>query len=297
MKWVARRSQLFISQQRSSVRSLQTLAPATTEITCFIKSTRLKRVFLCLKFIFPHAIFNTYFCCSFLILLFGSVITEYLVCYALNSLKLFVIKIMTELYHWFDLIGVAVFAISGTLVAYEKKMDGFGVVVLATVTAIGGGTVRDVILDQPVFWLHDQSYFYAILAAVLVTTRLINKQKSIPYYVLQTADAFGLAFFAVMGAQKAQLAGMPDMTVIIMAVITPCFGGLIRDVLARDIPMLLKGELYAITCIAGGIVYTLAINLSLTVEVAMILSMLMTLLLRFSAIKWKIILHVFKYPD
>ena len=77
---------------------------------------------------------------------------------------------MIEFSHNFDLIGVAVFAISGTLVAYEKKMDGFGVVVLATVTAIGGGTVRDVILDQPVFWLHDQSYFYAILAAACYNT-------------------------------------------------------------------------------------------------------------------------------
>ncbi len=75
---------------------------------------------------------------------------------------------MTELYHWFDLIGVAVFAVSGTLVAYDKKMDGFGVVVLAIVTAIGGGTLRDVILDVPVFWLHDQSYFIVIFASVFV---------------------------------------------------------------------------------------------------------------------------------
>jgi uncharacterized membrane protein YeiH len=219
-------------------------------------------------------------------------------CFVLKRLKYFlVIMNMTELYHWFDLIGVAVFAISGTLLAYEKKMDGFGVVVLATVTGIGGGTVRDVILDVPVFWLHDQSYFIAVLASVFVTTRLVNKQKPIPHYVLQTADAFGLAFFAVMGAQKAQLVGMPDMTVVIMGVITPCFGGLIRDVLARDIPMLLKGELYAIACIAGGVVYTLSINFLLVTEMAMVLGMLTTLLLRFAAIKWKITLHVFKYPD
>ncbi|KZY48426.1 hypothetical protein A3733_33695, partial [Pseudoalteromonas shioyasakiensis] len=170
---------------------------------------------------------------------------------------------MTELYHWFDLFGVAVFAVSGTLLAFNKKMDGFGVVVLATVTAIGGGTVRDVILDVPVFWLHDQSYFWAILLSVFVTTRLINKQRSISLNALQVADAFGLAFFAVMGTQKAMLAGMPDTTAIIMGVITACFGGVIRDVLAGNMPMLLKGELYAIACIAGGIVYTLSISLGL----------------------------------
>ncbi|MDI4671386.1 trimeric intracellular cation channel family protein [Pseudoalteromonas shioyasakiensis] len=204
---------------------------------------------------------------------------------------------MTELYHWFDLFGVAVFAVSGTLLAYNKKMDGFGVVVLATVTAIGGGTVRDVILDVPVFWLHDQSYFWAILLSVFVTTRLINKQRSISLNALQVADAFGLAFFAVMGAQKAMLAGMPDTTAIIMGVITGCFGGVIRDVLAGNMPMLLKGELYAIACIAGGIVYTLSISLGLVTEVAMILAMLMTLSLRLAAMKWKLTLHVFKYPD
>ena len=204
---------------------------------------------------------------------------------------------MTELYHWFDLIGVAVFAVSGTLLAYDKKMDGFGVVVLATVTAIGGGTVRDVILDVPVFWLHDQSYFWAILLSVFVTTRLINKQRSISLNALQVADAFGLAFFAVMGAQKAMLAGMPDTTAIIMGVITGCFGGVIRDVLAGNMPMLLKGELYAITCIAGGIVYTLSISLGLVTEMAMVLAMLMTLSLRLDAMKWHLTLHVFKYPD
>ena len=204
---------------------------------------------------------------------------------------------MTELYHWFDLFGVAVFAVSGTLLAYNKKMDGFGVVVLATVTAIGGGTVRDVILDVPVFWLHDQSYFWAILLSVFVTTRLINKQRSISLNALQVADAFGLAFFAVMGTQKAMLAGMPDTTAIIMGVITACFGGVIRDVLAGNMPMLLKGELYAIACIAGGIVYTLSISQGLVTEVAMILAMLMTLSLRLAAMKWKLTLHVFKYPD
>ncbi|WP_404341504.1 trimeric intracellular cation channel family protein [Pseudoalteromonas mariniglutinosa] len=204
---------------------------------------------------------------------------------------------MTELYHWFDLIGIAVFAVSGTLIAYDKKMDGFGVVVLATVTAIGGGTLRDLILDVPVFWLHEQSFFWAILGSVFITTRLINNQRSIPFYTLQIADAFGLAFFAVMGTQKAMLVGMPNTTAVIMGVITACFGGLIRDVLAGNIPMLLKGELYAIACIAGGVVYTLATFLGLTTELSMICAMLMTLLLRLAALKWQLTLHVFKYPD
>ena len=100
-----------------------------------------------------------------------------------------------------------------------------------------------------------------------------------------------------MGTQKALLAGMPNMTAIIMGVITGCFGGMLRDVLAREIPMLLKGELYAITCIAGGVVYTLGIHFAFETELAMVMAMLTTLLLRIAAIKWQITVHVFKYSD
>ena len=87
------------------------------------------------------------------------------------------------------------------------------------------------------------------------------------------------------------------MTAIIMGVITGCFGGMLRDVLAREIPMLLKGELYAITCIAGGVVYTQGIHFSFATELAMVMAMLTTLLLRIAAIKWQITVHVFKYSD
>jgi len=204
---------------------------------------------------------------------------------------------MFELYHWFDLIGVAVFAISGTLLAREKSMDGFGVVVLASVTAIGGGTLRDVILDVPVFWLHDQSYFITILVTAVFTILWLNFKADFPHFILQLADALGLAFFAVMGMQKAINLGMPDLTAIVMGTITGCFGGVIRDVLAREIPMLLKGELYAITCIAGGIVLTQSLNLGISTDVAMISGGSSILLLRLAAIRWKLGLHVFRYID
>ncbi|KZN51145.1 trimeric intracellular cation channel family protein [Pseudoalteromonas luteoviolacea] len=204
---------------------------------------------------------------------------------------------MTELYHWFDLLGVMVFAISGTLLAHRKHMDGFGVVVLATVTGIGGGTIRDVILDAPVFWLHDSSYFFAIFSAVAASIWWLNRQKSVPMQLLLSADAFGLAFFAVMGMQKAMSIGMPDTTVIIMGVLTGCFGGVIRDVLADEIPMLLKGELYAITCILGGIVYTQLVHLGVSLELTMLAAMVSILLLRLAAIRWQLVLHVFKYRD
>lgn len=105
-------------------------------------------------------------------------------------------------FHWFDLLGIAVFAISGTLAAWRKQMDGFGVIVLATVTAIGGGTLRDLILDSPVIWLSNNSYFLAIFIAAGLTILAVRNRVMIPNNTLQIADAIGLAFFVIMGTQK-----------------------------------------------------------------------------------------------
>ena len=202
---------------------------------------------------------------------------------------------MDSLFHWFNLIGVAVFAISGALVAYKKKLDGFGVIVLASVTAIGGGTTRDVILNAPVFWLKDPTYLISISVASVVTIIWLNRQRGFPQILLEIADALGLAFFVVMGVQKALDYGMPDITAIVMGTITGCFGGMLRDVLARTTPMVLKSELYATTCIFGGLLYTQSLNLGLSTNLAMMLGMLGTLGLRAGAIKWGWSLPVFKY--
>ena len=201
---------------------------------------------------------------------------------------------MTDWFHWFDLLGVAVFAISGTLAAKEKNMDGFGVVVLASVTAIGGGTIRDLILDVPVFWVKDNSYLIAILFAAFVSILWLRKRDHFPHYTLLIADAFGLAFFVVMGTQKALDYGTSSFVAVIMGTITGVFGGMIRDVLAREVPLVLRGDLYATTCIAGGIVYTQCIYFSVSAPIAMTAGMLTTLLMRFAAIRWKLSLPVFK---
>ena len=204
---------------------------------------------------------------------------------------------MFDLYHWFDLLGVAVFAISGTLLAHEKGMDGFGVIVLAAVTAIGGGTLRDVILDLPVFWVHDTSYFITILLTVFITIVWLNYTQSFPHYFLQLADALGIAFFAIMGAQKALDTGVPAMTAVIMGVLTGCFGGVIRDVLAREVPMLLKGPLYAVACLIGSGLYVFLESVGLPSHLAMWIGGAVTLCVRLAAIKWHISLYVFRYPS
>ena len=202
---------------------------------------------------------------------------------------------MTEWLHWIDLIGVAVFAVSGTLMAYKKQMDGFGVIVLASVTAMGGGTLRDMILDLPVFWVKDASFFYAILLGALVTIIWLRMSDRFPLRYLGVADAIGLAFFNVMGLQKALTYGASPFVAIALGTMTGVFGGLIRDVICREVPLVLRGELYATTCIAGGAAYILMQTLSMSTEICMVVALVTTLSLRFTAMRWHWHLPVFDF--
>lgn len=201
-----------------------------------------------------------------------------------------------QIFHIFDLAGVAVFAISGTLMAYRKHLDGFGVLVLASVTAIGGGTVRDVTLDLPVFWVADQSFLIAIFIAAAMTILWLRYHPEIPRRTLLLADAVGLAFVVVMATQKALDHGTTAMIAVVMGTITGCFGGLIRDVMCNEIPLVLRGELYATAAIIGAVVYTQCLSLGVEAYTSMILSMVIILLCRLAAIKWDLHFPVFKQP-
>ncbi|RUO39263.1 hypothetical protein CWE22_10370 [Pseudidiomarina aestuarii] len=190
-----------------------------------------------------------------------------------------------------DHLGVAVFAVAGTLLAFRKNLDGFGVIVLAAVTAIGGGTLRDLMLDLPVFWVHDPIYLYTIAAAAVLTILWLRLRDYIHQTTLLVADAVGVAFFTVMGAQKAMMAGFSPLICVIMGTMSACFGGMLRDVLVRDIPMVLKGELYATTCLVGGSVYVVMVEF--TPALALLVGGLTTLLMRLGAIRWQWTLTVF----
>lgn len=200
---------------------------------------------------------------------------------------------MTHWLHFIDLAGVAVFAVSGTLMAFRKQMDGFGVIVLASVTAIGGGTLRDMSLGLPVFWIQSPDFLYAILVAAVITIVWLRITHRFPHQLLLIADAMGLAFFNVMGIQKALHQGTGFLVAIVMGTMTGVFGGLIRDVICREIPLVLKSELYAITCIFGGVVYVLSVHLGAALDVTMVAAMMATLLLRLAAIRWHLQFPVF----
>ena len=183
-----------------------------------------------------------------------------------------------------DLIGVAVFATAGALAAQGKRLDILGVVVLAIVTALGGGTIRDITLDiHPVVWIADTSYLWtAIISAVVAF--VVCRYIQYPRRTLLVLDAMGLALFAVLGAEKALALDLPPLIVVMMSVITGCAGGMIRDIITGQIPLILQrdGELYA-TCALGGAIFYIVFKEYMPGEVVALSSMIIIFVLRMAA--------------
>ena len=197
-----------------------------------------------------------------------------------------------------DLLGVAVFAVSGALAAGRKRLDLLGVVVVAIATAIGGGTIRDVLLDRhPIFWIDQPSYLVVTIGAALFTIVFVRFRRP-PRNSLQIADALGLALFSVSGAQIAERAALPAVNVVLMGTITGVAGGVVRDVLSAEIPLILRrGNLYASAAIAGATAYLLLERAGVARQPAALLGMATVASLRIAAIVWGLRLPVFHLPD
>lgn len=191
-----------------------------------------------------------------------------------------------------DYLGVAVFAVSGALAAGRRSFDLLGVVVLATVTAIGGGTVRDLLLDRPIFWIQQPSFLYVILASALLTLAYAARFRP-PDRALAVADALGLALFTISGAQIAEGLEHSGVVALVMGTLTGVAGGVIRDVLSAEVPMILrKGQIYATAAIAGCLVY-LALQQVMDRTGAALAGMACVAALRLGAIAWNWSLPVF----
>lgn len=193
-----------------------------------------------------------------------------------------------------DLIGVAVFAISGALAAGRKHLDLLGVVVLATVTAIGGGTIRDVLLDRnPLFWLADPAYLIVIVGAALLTVPYVRWRPP-PAAALLYADAVGLAMFSVAGAQIGERQGLPAIACVVLGTITGAAGGAVRDVLSAEIPLVLRrGNLYASAAILGTALYMVLAGLGVTRSTASLAGMVVVAAVRLASIAFGLQLPVF----
>ena len=193
---------------------------------------------------------------------------------------------------WVDYAGVAVFAVSGALAAARRGLDLLGVIVLATVTAIGGGTVRDILLDRQVFWIVQQTYLWVILAAAIATI-LWTRRFTPPERALLVADALGLAFFTISGARIAEGLEHTGIVVVLMGTLTGVAGGVARDVLSAEIPMIFRrGQIYATAAIVGATLY-LVLKPYVPTEVAAFSGMGCVAAIRFAAIAWNLQLPVY----
>ncbi len=201
-----------------------------------------------------------------------------------------------------DLFGVAVFAVTGSLAAGKKHLDLFGVVVVALATALGGGTLRDVTLGaHPVFWISDPIYILVAVSASILTFTMARFRDH-PKGMLQVADAFGLAIFTVIGAQKALYIGVAPIIAVIMGIMTGVAGGMIRDILSGEIPLILRREIYATASLIGAVVFVGLSRFSSIESFNICLAAVVILTLRLAALRWQLSLPVFppgrsKDPD
>ena len=192
------------------------------------------------------------------------------------------------MFYILDILGTVSFAISGVLIAMNKRMDVFGVLIIAFVTAIGGGTLRDVLIGEtPVNWMQDMTYGYVILASTFLT--ILFKSK-IDY--LRTSlflfDTIGIGLYTIVGVEKGINAGLHPIICVALGTISACFGGVIRDILCNEIPVIFRKEVYATACILGGISYFLLKLLPLENNLIFIIAGLVVILVRLIAVKFKI---------
>ncbi|WP_313380986.1 trimeric intracellular cation channel family protein [Proteiniphilum saccharofermentans] len=184
-----------------------------------------------------------------------------------------------------DIIGTIAFAISGTLTAIEKRFDIFGIAIIAAVTAIGGGTLRDMLIgNTPVMWLQHLEYLYIVIATIIVTIffrKSLNKLRT----SLLLFDTMGIGIFTLIGIQKGLLIGLHPVVCILLGTVTACFGGVIRDTLCNEVPIIFKKEIYATPCIIGGGVFFLVQYMGFTQNVVYLATIISIITIRLFAVR------------
>ncbi len=189
-----------------------------------------------------------------------------------------------------DYLGTFVFAISGALAAMNKRFDPFGVVILALVTAVGGGTLRDVMIGRtPVGWMQDINYVLIVFAGALVAMTFRNYLR----YFRKTMflfDAMGLGLFTIIGVELGLLGGLHPIICILLGTLSAAFGGVIRDVLCNQVPLIFEKEIYASLSILGGIIFLFLTKTQLTPDTMYIITSLLVIVLRVLAVRYEWVL-------
>lgn len=187
-----------------------------------------------------------------------------------------------------DIAGTFAFAISGALVAIRKKFDVFGVLIIAFVTAVGGGMLRDVLINaHPINWIGDINYIWTILTAVFIT--FLFRSKIAPLRkTMFLFDTIGISVFTLLGVQKGLNFDLHPFVALVMGMSSAVMGGVIRDVLTNEIPLIFHREIYASACLAGGIVYLLLNPLDMNEDFQFILSAAIIVIIRTIAVQYKL---------
>ena len=166
-------------------------------------------------------------------------------------------------------------------------MDPFGILIIAFTTAVGGGTLRDLLIDAPVFWMQDLNYLYVIAAAAVLAV-IFRKKLGYVRRSLFLFDTIGIALYTIIGVDKGMDAGYPAVICIGLGTMSACFGGVIRDILCNEIPIIFRKEIYATACIIGGLAYVLLLKTSLPPELIVALSGGITIAIRLLAVIFKL---------
>lgn len=192
----------------------------------------------------------------------------------------------TQVFTLIDILGTAAFSISGVFAAMEKKLDIFGIFIIAFITAIGGGTIRDVLIgDFPVSWIRSKNYSIVIFISAAVAIMFYNVIKDYSKLLL-VFDSIGLGFFTVVGIHKGIDFGFSTGLCIALGTITACFGGLIRDITLNQIPHIFQKEIYATVCILGGILYFILLKSILPEPLLDTICISIIVLVRLIAVKY-----------
>lgn len=191
-----------------------------------------------------------------------------------------------DLIYVFDIVGTLVFAISGVVAAVERKFDLVGAFMIGLVTALGGGTTRDLLMGStPVSWMLNLDYLYVILAAMLLCF-LFYKQLAKIRKGLFIFDSIGLGLFTILGLQKALSYGLSIPIALLLGIVSAVFGGVIRDVLTNQVPLIFRKEIYALASLTGGLIYLIGIEMEWTAALNASLSISIVILIRSLAVKY-----------
>ena len=188
-----------------------------------------------------------------------------------------------DLFLILDILGTIAFAISGALTAMKKKMDPFGIFIIAFVTAVGGGTLRDILIDATVAWMRNLTFVYVIILAAIVAI-IFRKKLSYVRRSLFLFDTIGIALYTVVGVEKGIAADFPAIICIALGTMSACFGGVIRDILCNEIPVIFRKNIYATACILGGSVYFLLLKFNVSENWVVIISFSVVITIRLLAV-------------